>query len=103
MRAATFDGTGSWKDYRAHFDAVAELNDWSPVEKDLYLAVSLRRQAQGVFGNISTQSKDYDSKAGPCFRGTVCSTKPNRTVQGTAVRMATNCLRDALSNGTGHS
>ena len=30
------------------------------MEKGLYLAVSLRGQAQGVFGNISTQSKDYD-------------------------------------------
>ena len=54
----TFDGTGSWKDYRAHFDPVAELNGWSPVEKGLYLAVSLRGQVQGVFGNISTQSRD---------------------------------------------
>ena len=36
VKAATFDGTGSWKDYRAHFDAVAELNGWSPVEKGLY-------------------------------------------------------------------
>ena len=59
VKAATFDGTGSWKDYRAHFDAVAELNGWSTVEKGLYLAVSLRGQAQGVFGNISTQSRDY--------------------------------------------
>ena len=60
VKAATFDGTGSWKDYQAHFDAVAELNGWSTVEKGLYLAVSLRGQAQGVFGNISTQSRDYD-------------------------------------------
>ena len=36
VKAAIFDGTGSWKDYRAHFDAVAELNGWSPVEKGLY-------------------------------------------------------------------
>ena len=47
-------------DYRAHFDAVAEINGWSQVEKGLYLAVSLRGQAQGVFGNISNQSKDYE-------------------------------------------
>ena len=60
VKPATFDGTGSWLDYRAHFDAVAEINRWSQTEKDLYLAISLRGQAQGVFGNLSTQSKDYD-------------------------------------------
>ena len=60
VKPATFDGTGSWLDYRAHFDAVAEINGWSNTEKGLYLAVSLRGQAQGVFGNIATQSKDYD-------------------------------------------
>ena len=60
VKPATFDGTGSWLDYRAHFDAVAEINRWNQIEKGLYLAVSLRGQAQGVFGNLSTQSKDYD-------------------------------------------
>ena len=40
MKPATFDGTGSWKDYRAHFDAVAEINDWNQPEKGLYLAVA---------------------------------------------------------------
>ena len=60
VKPATFDGTGSWLDYRAHFDAVAEINRWNATEKGLYLAVSLRGQAQGVFGNISTQSRDYD-------------------------------------------
>ena len=60
VKPATFDGTGSRWDYRAHYDAVAEINNWNQTKKGLYLAVSLRGQAQGVFGNISTQSKDYD-------------------------------------------
>lgn len=60
VKPATFDGTGSWLDYKAHFDAVAEINGWNQTERGLYLAVSLRGQAQGVFGNISTKSKDYD-------------------------------------------
>ncbi|MEW8542943.1 MAG: retroviral-like aspartic protease family protein, partial [Candidatus Thiodiazotropha sp.] len=60
VKPATFDGTGSWLDYKAHFDAVAEINGWDQTQKGLYLAVSLRGQAQGVFGNISTKSKDYD-------------------------------------------
>jgi len=60
MKPATYDGTGSWTDYKAHFQACAELNKWSYAEKGLYLSVSLRGQAQGVFGNIASKSSDYD-------------------------------------------
>ncbi|KAH3862669.1 hypothetical protein DPMN_025642 [Dreissena polymorpha] len=59
MRPATYDGSGSWSDYKAHFDACSELNRWTETEKGLYLAVSLRGQAQGVFGNLSKQCNDY--------------------------------------------
>ena len=48
-----------WTDFKAHFDACAELNGWTDKEKGLYLAVSLRGQAQGVFGNLSSKSNDY--------------------------------------------
>ncbi|KAH3700295.1 hypothetical protein DPMN_075270 [Dreissena polymorpha] len=59
MRPATNNGFGSWSDYKAHFDACSELNIWTEKEKGLYLAVSLRGQAQGVFGNLSKQCDDY--------------------------------------------
>ena len=59
IKPATFDGSGSWLDYKAHFDVCAELNGWSVKEKGMYLAVSLRGQAQGVFGNIGSKSSDY--------------------------------------------
>ena len=59
IKPATFDGTVHWTDYKAHFDACAELNGWTEKEKGLYLAVSLRGQAQGVFGNLSSKSNDY--------------------------------------------
>ena len=59
IKPATFDGSGSWLDYKAHFDVCAELNGWSDKEKGMYLAVSLRGQAQGVFGNIGSKSSDY--------------------------------------------
>lgn len=59
VKPATYDGTGSWLDYKAHFDVCAELNQWSERDKGLYLAVSLRGQAQGVFGNLADKSKDY--------------------------------------------
>ncbi len=52
MKSATYDGTSSWHDFKAHFGVCAELNGWSYHEKGLYLAVSLRGQAQGVFGNL---------------------------------------------------
>lgn len=61
VKAATFDGTSSWLDYKAHFETCAEINNWSYGDKGLYLAVALRGQAQGVMGNLSTKSKDYDA------------------------------------------
>lgn len=60
MKPATYDGTGSWSDYKAHFQACAELNNWTYAKKGLYLSVSLRGQAQGVFGNLSSKTTDYN-------------------------------------------
>ena len=59
VKPATYDGTGSWIDYEAHFKACAEINEWSERQKGMYLAVSLRGQAQGVFGNLPSQTNDY--------------------------------------------
>ena len=58
VKAATYDGSTSWQDYKAHFQTCAEINNWSYLEKGLYLAVSLRGQAQGVMGNLCSNSKD---------------------------------------------
>ena len=52
IKPASFDGTNSWKDYKSHFDACAKINNWSIEEKELFLAVSLRGQAQGVLGDL---------------------------------------------------
>ena len=59
LKPATYDGTGHWSDYKAHFDACAEIN-WTEKGKGLYLAVSLQGQAQGVFGNLAKDSCKYD-------------------------------------------
>ena len=59
MKPATYDGSSSWLDYKAHFEVCAELNGWSNKEKGMYLAVSLRGQAQGVFGNLVSESHEY--------------------------------------------
>ena len=61
VKAATYDGITSWINYRAHFEACADINGWTIMEKGQYLAVSLRGQAQGVFGNLSSNSRDYDT------------------------------------------
>ncbi len=60
MKPATYDGSGSWLDYKAHFEVCADLNEWSQREQGMYLAASLRGQAQAVFGNLPRGSYDYD-------------------------------------------
>ena len=35
------------------------VRGWTDKEKGLYLAVSLRGQAQGIFGNLASKSSDY--------------------------------------------
>ena len=57
IKPATYDGKGPWPDYKSHFDACAQINNWSETEKGLYLAVSLRGQAQGVLGNLPKQDR----------------------------------------------
>ena len=59
IKPATFDGSGKWLDYRAHFEVCAELNGWTEKERGMYLAVSLRGQAQGVFGNLAGGTHNY--------------------------------------------
>jgi hypothetical protein len=39
VKAATYDGTSSWLDYKSHFDACSRINQWSENEKGLYLTV----------------------------------------------------------------
>ena len=53
-KPATYDGISSWIDYKSHFDMVALVNNWTENQKGLYLAVSLRGQAQAVLGDLPT-------------------------------------------------
>lgn len=59
MKPATYDSSKSWLDYMAHFQAWAELNNWTDTEKVLKLSLLLRGQAQKVFWNTGSSSKDY--------------------------------------------
>ena len=58
VKAATYDGTGLWNDYLSHFESVCKLNEWTDAEKALYLAASLRGQAQGVLGNLPRDDRE---------------------------------------------
>ena len=42
LNSATFDGTVHWTDYKAHFDACAELNGWKDKEKRTLLGCILK-------------------------------------------------------------
>ncbi|CAC5414319.1 unnamed protein product [Mytilus coruscus] len=57
VKPATFDGQGSWGDYKSHFDACSSINGWTDAEKGFYLALSLRGQAQWVLGNLPTDKR----------------------------------------------
>lgn len=59
VKAATYDGSGSWLDYKTHFNTVGKLNEWTDEEKGLFLAASLRGQAQAVLGNLPGDNTDY--------------------------------------------
>ena len=62
MKPATYDGTGLWNDYLSHFESVSLMNHWTDLEKGLYLAASLRGQAQGVLGNQATGDRQNYQK-----------------------------------------
>ena len=61
IKPAIYEGKGSWLDYKSHFDVCAKINDLTDTEKGLYLAASLRGQAQGVLGNLPLNARqDFD-------------------------------------------
>ena len=62
VKASTFDGTTAWRDYKSHFEACSRINRWTEKDKGLYLAVSLRGQAQGILGDLPVRlQEDYQS------------------------------------------
>ena len=61
IKPATYDGKGTWLDYKSHFEGYSKINHWTKEEKGLYLTVCLRCQAQGVLGNLPhDQRQDFD-------------------------------------------
>ena len=52
-----YKGDSSWNDYLLHFEMCAEINHWGEEDKARYLAISLRGQAQRMFGNLSANAR----------------------------------------------
>ena len=62
VRPQKFEGTGSWEDYSAQFQLIADLNGWDDVTKATHLAVSLAGAARAVLGDLPEgERKDYES------------------------------------------
>jgi hypothetical protein len=61
-----FDGEKTdWVDYKKHFDAVANWNDWDYKERAMQLAMSLQGEAQKLLGDLPMSvQKDYNSLVG---------------------------------------
>lgn len=53
VKPETYNGDGDWEVYLNHFELCAELGQWSPREKALTLAASLRGQAQFYYVTLS--------------------------------------------------
>ncbi|KAK3090376.1 hypothetical protein FSP39_011314 [Pinctada imbricata] len=68
IKPAIYDGTTPWLDYKSHFEACAQLCEWSEVEKGLFLSVSLRGLAQGILGNLSPEKQLYYNKLTSALR-----------------------------------
>ena len=54
IKPATYHDSSSWLDYKCHFEACANVNGWSEEKKGMFLALSLRGQAQAVLGDLPT-------------------------------------------------
>ena len=95
VRPSPYNGSTSWKDHKAQFELVADLNRWHKRSKAAYLAVSLSGQAQAVLGDLDkTQRTSYtdlvtalDSRFGASNRTEMfwvslwsCTRKPEETL-----------------------
>ena len=102
---ARFDGSSvAWRDYKKHFEYCALLNQWTKREKAIFLAVSLKGQAQSVLSDTRNIGDYYEMvrllelRFGPSGKAEMYlsqlrgrSRKPNESLQvlGCAIRRLT--------------
>ena len=58
LKPEKYDGKANWRDYRAQFEIVARVNDWSERTKASHLASSLRGPALEVLGDLPVEERD---------------------------------------------
>lgn len=56
-RPPPYDGRSDWDAYRAQFEMLAQVNQWSEEEKATFLAVSLRGTALTVLSNVAPERR----------------------------------------------
>ena len=56
VRPSLYDGKGSWEDYLAQFELVAEINDRNNSEIAIYLAVSLGDKTRTTLGDLTRRA-----------------------------------------------
>ena len=60
QRPPKFDGKSIWESFRAQFEIVAELNEWTSEEMAAFLATSLEGSAANVIASMETSKRrDY--------------------------------------------
>ena len=60
-----YDGTQSLRDYLKHFERCSVVNSWSKEEAAVFLAASLRGEAQKVLTGLSdTDCRNYEKIVG---------------------------------------
>ena len=60
QRPPKYDGKSIWGTFRAQFEIVAELNEWTSTEMAAFLATSLEGSAANVISSIETsERRDY--------------------------------------------
>ncbi|KFD50540.1 hypothetical protein M514_08608 [Trichuris suis] len=58
----TYDGEGSWQNWRTAFEQCSVLNRWTEQDKLQWLAVSLTGDAAWAFGQLTAEQREsYDS------------------------------------------
>ena len=54
-RMMTYDGTGSWLEYEAHFEEYCGLYGWDDTRKARYLLLHIRGAAQTVLVGLTVE------------------------------------------------
>lgn len=95
-KPAAYDGRNSWQDNILLFETCAMLGWWSKLEWGLYLAVSLRSQAQGVLANLSGDALNDNYELARVLNERFAQSKPIRALSQVQLRARTKKANEPL-------